>query len=74
MARFLRHEFNVARIERSGFGSCQKWLSSDALAEIGVNPGEVGLISGFPEEQLRRRVGKSIDGLDFHRGPICLCW
>lgn len=36
------------------------------------------ILSGFPYHifvWLRWiQVGKSIDGLDFHRGPICLCW
>ncbi|XWS14805.1 hypothetical protein CRYUN_Cryun35bG0040000 [Craigia yunnanensis] len=29
---------------------------ADALMELGVKPGEVGMVSGIPEHQLKRRV------------------
>ncbi|GAV56589.1 ETC_C1_NDUFA4 domain-containing protein [Cephalotus follicularis] len=34
--------------------SSAKWFSTDALVE--TKPGEVGMISGIPEQHLRRRV------------------
>ncbi|KAI9200076.1 hypothetical protein LWI28_002357 [Acer negundo] len=52
MASYLRR----VRFHRSSaLSSTSRWFSStDALVE--VKPGEVGLISGIPEEHLRRRV------------------
>ncbi|TXG52543.1 hypothetical protein EZV62_021712 [Acer yangbiense] len=52
MASYLRR----VRFQRSSaLSSSSRWFSStDALVE--VKPGEVGLISGIPEEDLRRRV------------------
>ncbi|KAK0575542.1 hypothetical protein LWI29_002361 [Acer saccharum] len=52
MASYLRR----VRFHRSSaLSSSSRWFSStDALVE--VKPGEVGLISGIPEEHLRRRV------------------
>ncbi|KAK6938567.1 NADH dehydrogenase ubiquinone Fe-S protein 4, mitochondrial [Dillenia turbinata] len=45
----------LARIHRSSSTwRCLSSSSSDALVE--VKPGEVGLVSGIPEEHLRRRV------------------
>ncbi|KAE8057047.1 hypothetical protein FH972_013769 [Carpinus fangiana] len=51
MARSLQRGFNLIR---SASMSTTRSFSSDALVE--VKPGEVGLISGIPEEHLRRRV------------------
>ncbi|KAH1080000.1 hypothetical protein J1N35_019761 [Gossypium stocksii] len=42
------------RVARSTLGSFSRTFSSDALVE--VKPGEIGLVSGIPEEHLRRRV------------------
>ncbi|OMO64478.1 NADH-ubiquinone oxidoreductase [Corchorus capsularis] len=38
----------------SGIRCCSS--TSNALMELGVNPGEVGMVSGIPEQQLKRRV------------------
>ncbi|XP_062164735.1 NADH dehydrogenase [ubiquinone] iron-sulfur protein 4, mitochondrial-like [Alnus glutinosa] len=51
MARSLQRGLNLVR---SAFMSTRRSFSSDALVE--VKPGEVGMISGIPEEHLRRRV------------------
>ncbi|KAH8516371.1 hypothetical protein H0E87_004640 [Populus deltoides] len=45
---------NLTRAHRLALLSSRRWLSSSALVE--VNPGEVGMISGIPEQHLRRRV------------------
>ncbi|KAF5766707.1 putative NADH:ubiquinone reductase (H(+)-translocating) [Helianthus annuus] len=55
MEKILKRGFGVALFRRdigspAGIRSC----TSEALVE--VNPGEVGVISGIPQEQLRRRV------------------
>ncbi|KAM0039501.1 putative NADH:ubiquinone reductase (H(+)-translocating) [Helianthus debilis subsp. tardiflorus] len=55
MAKILKRGFGVALFRRdirspAGIRS----YTSEALVE--VNPGEVGVISGIPQEQLRRRV------------------
>ncbi|XP_022775104.1 NADH dehydrogenase [ubiquinone] iron-sulfur protein 4, mitochondrial-like isoform X2 [Durio zibethinus] len=42
------------RVVRTTLGSLWRTFSSDALME--VKPGEVGMVSGIPEEHLRRRV------------------
>ncbi|OAY51030.1 NADH dehydrogenase [ubiquinone] iron-sulfur protein 4, mitochondrial [Manihot esculenta] len=56
MASFLhRGAQNFARANRSILSRSLRWFSSsDALVE--VNPGEIGLVSGIPEQHLRRRV------------------
>ncbi|KAF7830537.1 NADH dehydrogenase [ubiquinone] iron-sulfur protein 4, mitochondrial [Senna tora] len=41
---------------RDLFACSMRSLSSDALVETDVKPGEVGVISGIPQEHLRRRV------------------
>ncbi|XP_059461735.1 NADH dehydrogenase [ubiquinone] iron-sulfur protein 4, mitochondrial-like isoform X1 [Corylus avellana] len=51
MARSLQRGLNLVR---SAFMSTTRSFSSDALVE--VKPGEIGMISGIPEEHLRRRV------------------
>ncbi|XP_021301003.1 NADH dehydrogenase [ubiquinone] iron-sulfur protein 4, mitochondrial [Herrania umbratica] len=43
-----------ARAVRTVLGSFSRRFSSDALVE--VKPSEVGMVSGIPEEHLRRRV------------------
>ncbi|KAI3758563.1 hypothetical protein L6452_06130 [Arctium lappa] len=59
MANILRRGFGVA-LSRCDHGSAvaaalgRRLCTSDALVE--VKAGEVGMISGIPEEQLRRRV------------------
>ncbi|KAI3776568.1 hypothetical protein L1987_46354 [Smallanthus sonchifolius] len=55
MAKILQRGFRVA-LSRWDRGSPlgRRWFTSDALVE--VKPGEVGIISGIPQEQLRRRV------------------
>ncbi|GLU15945.1 hypothetical protein SLE2022_323960 [Rubroshorea leprosula] len=45
---------NLARVHRSPLVFAMRLLSSDALVE--VKPGEVGMVSGIPEQHLRRRV------------------
>ncbi|XVF39794.1 hypothetical protein PTKIN_Ptkin01aG0060900 [Pterospermum kingtungense] len=47
---------NLVRAHCPALISRKRCCSSDALMELGVNPGEVGLVSGIPEEQLKRRV------------------
>ncbi|XP_039005405.1 NADH dehydrogenase [ubiquinone] iron-sulfur protein 4, mitochondrial-like [Hibiscus syriacus] len=42
------------RVARTALASFSRTFSSDALVE--VKPGEVGMVSGIPEEHLRRRV------------------
>ncbi|XP_037493602.1 NADH dehydrogenase [ubiquinone] iron-sulfur protein 4, mitochondrial isoform X2 [Jatropha curcas] len=49
-----RGTLKLARANRSTLACCGRWFSSDALVE--VKPGEVGIVSGIPEEHLRRRV------------------
>ncbi|CAN6682282.1 unnamed protein product [Malus baccata var. baccata] len=54
MARPLRHGFNVARahvLSRPRWASLQ---SAEALVEVKVP--DIGMISGIPEQHLRRRV------------------
>ncbi|KAM1312671.1 hypothetical protein ACFX15_016121 [Malus domestica] len=54
MARPLRHGFNVARahvLSRPRWASSQ---SAEALVEVKVS--DIGMISGIPEQHLRRRV------------------
>ncbi|KAI3751817.1 hypothetical protein L2E82_22908 [Cichorium intybus] len=59
MANILRRGFGVPRC-RWDHGSVvvaavgRRSCTSDALVEI--KPGEVGIVSGIPQEQLRRRV------------------
>ncbi|KAI3508886.1 hypothetical protein L1887_23906 [Cichorium endivia] len=59
MANILRRGFGVPR-SRWDHGSVvaaaaqRRSCTSDALVEI--KPGEVGIVSGIPQEQLRRRV------------------
>ncbi|KAJ6939746.1 hypothetical protein NC651_006037 [Populus alba x Populus x berolinensis] len=45
---------NLTRAHRLALLSSRRWLSSSALVE--VNPGEIGMISGIPEQHLRRRL------------------
>ncbi|KAJ6335285.1 hypothetical protein OIU78_012008 [Salix suchowensis] len=45
---------SLTRAHRLALLSSRRWLSSPPLAE--VNPCEVGMISGIPEQHLRRRV------------------
>ncbi|XP_050123907.1 NADH dehydrogenase [ubiquinone] iron-sulfur protein 4, mitochondrial-like [Malus sylvestris] len=54
MARPLRHGFNVARahvLSRPRWASSQ---SAEALVEVKVS--DIGMISGIPEQHLRRRL------------------
>lgn len=55
MASFLqRIGKNLTRGHGSAPVSPARWLSTDALVEL--KPGEVGMVSGIPEQHLRRRV------------------
>ncbi|KAK9270843.1 hypothetical protein L1049_026429 [Liquidambar formosana] len=54
MATSLQRGLNLARAHRHRVLSSARTFSSDALVE--VNPGEVGIVSGIPEEHLHRRV------------------
>ncbi|XVE95039.1 hypothetical protein REPUB_Repub02eG0061900 [Reevesia pubescens] len=47
---------NLVRAHLPAIVNWKRCCSSDALMEIGVNPGEVGMVSGIPEQQLKRRV------------------
>ncbi|TYG43923.1 hypothetical protein ES288_D11G057200v1 [Gossypium darwinii] len=53
-ANSLQKVTSQLRVARSTLGSFSRTFSSDALVE--VKPGEVGMVSGIPEEHLRRRV------------------
>ncbi|XVF59254.1 hypothetical protein PTKIN_Ptkin07bG0261100 [Pterospermum kingtungense] len=53
-ANSLQKITSQARAVRIALGSFSRAFSSDALVEI--TPGEVGMVSGIPEEHLRRRV------------------
>ena len=55
MANSLRQSLtNGAGVHRSWMRL--RWLSSASDALVELKPGEVGMISGIPEEHLRRRV------------------
>ena len=47
---------NLVRTHLQALISWKRFCSSDALMELGVKPGEVGMVSGIPEQQLKRRV------------------
>ncbi|XVE55741.1 hypothetical protein DITRI_Ditri03aG0182500 [Diplodiscus trichospermus] len=47
---------NIVRAHRPVLITWKRCSSSDALMELGVKPGEVGVVSGIPEQQLKRRV------------------
>ncbi|XVE86987.1 hypothetical protein DITRI_Ditri18aG0079800 [Diplodiscus trichospermus] len=53
-ASSLQKVTSQVRLVRTALGSFSRTFSSDALVE--VKPGEVGVVSGIPEEHLRRRV------------------
>ncbi|KAG8477074.1 hypothetical protein CXB51_030426 [Gossypium anomalum] len=53
-ANSLQKVTSQLRVARSTLCSFSRTFSSDALVE--VKPGEVGMVSGIPEEHLRRRV------------------
>lgn len=53
-ANSLQKVSSQLRVARSTLDSFSRTFSSDALVE--VKPGEVGMVSGIPEEHLRRRV------------------
>ncbi|XVE80278.1 hypothetical protein DITRI_Ditri14bG0127300 [Diplodiscus trichospermus] len=50
----LQKVTSQARLVRTALGSFSRTFSSDALLK--VKPGKVGMVSGIPEEHLRRRV------------------
>ncbi|KAK9075436.1 hypothetical protein SSX86_003759 [Deinandra increscens subsp. villosa] len=55
MAKILQRGFRLPLFRSDRVSSLgTRSFASDALVEI--NPGEVGIISGIPQEQLRRRV------------------
>ncbi|XP_043708346.1 NADH dehydrogenase [ubiquinone] iron-sulfur protein 4, mitochondrial [Telopea speciosissima] len=54
MANTLQRGIACARVFRPSFLSSSRLYSADALVE--VKPGEIGMVSGIPEEHLRRRV------------------
>ncbi|KAJ7966520.1 NADH dehydrogenase [ubiquinone] iron-sulfur protein 4, mitochondrial [Quillaja saponaria] len=54
MATSLQRGLSLARFHGRAFACSSRSLSSDALVE--VKPGEVGMVSGIPEQHLRRRV------------------
>ncbi|XP_039069872.1 NADH dehydrogenase [ubiquinone] iron-sulfur protein 4, mitochondrial-like [Hibiscus syriacus] len=47
---------SVVRAHRPAQVLWKRCCSSDALMEIDTKPGEVGMVSGIPEQQLKRRV------------------
>ncbi|XP_039137306.1 NADH dehydrogenase [ubiquinone] iron-sulfur protein 4, mitochondrial [Dioscorea cayenensis subsp. rotundata] len=57
MAAPLRHRsFSMARLRslRPDLASLMRSFASDALVEL--KPGEIGMVSGIPQEHLRRKV------------------
>ncbi|KAM0937733.1 putative NADH:ubiquinone reductase (H(+)-translocating) [Dioscorea sansibarensis] len=57
MAAPLRHRsLSMARLQslRPALASLTRSFASDALVEL--KPGEIGMVSGIPQEHLRRRV------------------
>ncbi|XP_071711750.1 NADH dehydrogenase [ubiquinone] iron-sulfur protein 4, mitochondrial-like [Rutidosis leptorrhynchoides] len=55
MAKILRRNFAIDLLRKNqGSAIGVRSSTSDALVEL--NPGEVGIIAGIPQEQLRRRV------------------
>ncbi|XP_028772774.1 NADH dehydrogenase [ubiquinone] iron-sulfur protein 4, mitochondrial-like [Neltuma alba] len=54
MASTLQRAVNHGRALRATLAPLCRPFSSDALVE--VKPGEIGMVSGIPEEHLRRRV------------------
>lgn len=54
MASSLLRSYNLARSDRSAFVHWRRLLSSDSLVEF--KPAEIGIVSGIPENHLRRRV------------------
>ncbi|KAB2030301.1 hypothetical protein ERO13_D05G213900v2 [Gossypium hirsutum] len=47
---------SLVRAHRPPQVSWKRCCSSDALMELETKPGEVGMVSGIPEQQLKRRV------------------
>ncbi|KAK8354501.1 NADH dehydrogenase [ubiquinone] iron-sulfur protein 4, mitochondrial-like isoform X2 [Gossypium arboreum] len=63
---------SLVRAHRSPQVTWKRCCSSDALMELETKPGEVGMVSGIPEQQLKRRgsgkVGKwKINFLSTHK-------
>ncbi|XP_022765950.1 NADH dehydrogenase [ubiquinone] iron-sulfur protein 4, mitochondrial-like [Durio zibethinus] len=57
MAGFVRRVGqNLVSAHHRAQVSWKRFCSSDALMELGVKPGEVGMVSGIPEQQLKGRV------------------
>ncbi|XP_022131424.1 NADH dehydrogenase [ubiquinone] iron-sulfur protein 4, mitochondrial-like [Momordica charantia] len=54
MASSLLRSYNLARSDRSAFVHWRRLLSSDSLVEF--KPAEIGIVSGIPENHLRRRI------------------
>lgn len=55
MANSLLRRYNFHRSNQSAFVYwTRRLLSSDSLVEF--KPGEIGIVSGIPEEHIRRRV------------------
>uniref|UniRef100_F6HS02 Uncharacterized protein n=1 Tax=Vitis vinifera TaxID=29760 RepID=F6HS02_VITVI len=54
MAKSLQRLWSHGGSLRSAFAPMSRPFSADALVEI--KPGEIGMVSGIPEEHLRRRV------------------
>jgi len=51
-----RAGMRLARIPRSSIFSMRSFASEAEDSLVEVRPGEIGLVSGIPEEHLRRRV------------------
>lgn len=62
MASSLRRIFSHGGAVRSGFVS--RPFSSEALVEI--KSGEIGMVSGIPEEHLHRRVSSQFHNASFY--------
>ena len=56
----LQRVLNLARANRLSFLSRTRSFSSSSDALVEVKPGEIGIVSGIPEEHLRRRVRSSL--------------
>lgn len=58
MAQSLQRIWSHGRTVRGTVCPFSRAFSADALVE--VKPGEIGMVSGIPEEHLRRRVPLSM--------------
>ncbi|KAI3441005.1 NADH dehydrogenase [ubiquinone] iron-sulfur protein 4 [Psidium guajava] len=56
MAKSLQRFSSQALALRSSLSAASRPFSADADALVEIKPGEIGMVSGIPEDHLRRRV------------------